>query len=147
MTIRPTAPRRRVLILLLCTTLGAGVATTSRADDTAVPAAGASSRIDAIKQRGTLRVGALGEFPWLAENASGSGDPFAGPAWQLAGEYAKRLGVKLEVVAVSHETKVPIIASGQVDMTIAPLAVTPKREQVVDFVFIRHLLCVCSARR
>ena len=56
------------------------------------------------------------------------------PAWTLAAEYAKRLGVKLEIVPVSHETKVPILASGQADITIAPLTITPAREKVVDFV-------------
>ena len=57
-----------------------------------------SSRIDAIKARGTLKVGVLGELLWLIENTSGSGEPFSGPSWLLANEYAKRLGVKLETV-------------------------------------------------
>jgi len=115
----------------------------ARATDLQVPAPGASKRIDDIKQRGMLRVGALGEFPWLKENVSGEGEPFAGPGWQLAQDYARRLGVKLVVVPVSHETKVPILASGQVDMTIAPLAVTPQREKVVDFiVYSSSALCL-----
>jgi polar amino acid transport system substrate-binding protein len=70
----------------------------------------------------------------LPENTSGSGEQFSGPAWVLANEYAKRLGVKLEVVAVSHETKVPILATGDADISIAPLSVTPKRKEVVDFI-------------
>ena len=45
-----------------------------------------------------------------------------------------RLGVKLEIVPVSHETKVPILATGQADITIAPLTITPAREKVVEFV-------------
>ncbi len=114
-----------------------------RAADPPVPAPGQSKRIDAIKKRGELRVGALGEFPWLKENASGEGAPFVGPAWELANDYAKRLGVKLVVVPVSHETKVPILATGQVDMTIAPLATTPEREKVVDFVlYSSSALCL-----
>ena len=114
----------------------------SRADDTAVPAAGVSKRIDAVKARGTLKVAVLGEFPWLKENTSGAGEPFEGSAWALANEYAKRLGVKLETVAVSHETKVPILASGQADISIAPLSVTDKRKQVVDFiVYSKSTLC------
>lgn len=114
-----------------------------RAADTAVPAAGQSKRIDAIKQRGALRVGALGEFPWLKQNPGNDAEPFEGPAWQLANIYAKRLGVKLVVVPVSHETKVPILATGQVDMTIAPLATTPQREKVIDFVlYSKSALCL-----
>ena len=63
-----------------------------------------------------------------------SGPKFSGPAWILAEEYAKRLNIKLETIPVSHETKVPILASGQADLSIAPLSVTETRLKVVDFV-------------
>ncbi len=112
--------------------LAAGAA---RADDTpAIPAPGASPRVDAIRKAGVLRAGVLSNPPWLVENTSGSGPAWAGPAWMLAEAYAKDLGVKLEAVPVSHETKVPVLASKQVDITISPLSVTPEREKVVDFV-------------
>ena len=54
-----------------------------------------------IRKRGALRVGALGEFPWLRENPGNTSQPFTGPAWELANDYAKRLGVRLEVVCRS----------------------------------------------
>ncbi len=101
---------------------------------TAVPAPGASPRVDAIRKAGVLRVGVLANAPWLVENTSGSGEKWSGPAWLLANEYAKRLGVKLEAVPVSHETKVPVLASNQVDISVTPLAETPDRLKVVDFV-------------
>jgi len=101
----------------------------------AVPAPGASPRVDAIKKAGVLRVGVLANAPWLVENTTGgSGDAWSGPAWVLANEYAKRLGVKLEAVPVSHETKVPVLASNQVDISVTPLAETADRLKVVDFV-------------
>jgi len=102
--------------------------------DVAVPAPGTSPRIDAIKKSGTLRVGVLANAPWLVENTTGAGDPWSGPAWLLAKEYAKRLNVKLEPVPVSHETKVPVLASNQVDISVTPLAETADRLKVVDFV-------------
>ena len=109
---------------------------------TPVPATGQSKKIDEIKKRGTLRVAVIGEFPWLPENTSGTGPKFSGPAWILAEEYAKRLAVKLETVPVSHESKVPILASGQADLSIAPLAVTDARQKVVDFVvYSKSALC------
>ncbi len=112
------------------------------ADATDVPAPGKSKKIDAIKARGSLKAAAIGEFPWLPENTSGSGPKFSGPAWVLANEYAKRLGVKLEIIPVSHETKVPILATGEADISIAPLSVTPQREKVVDFiVYSKSSLC------
>jgi polar amino acid transport system substrate-binding protein len=125
--------RNFILSAALSAMLAIG-ATSALAAGTDVPAAGQSAKIDAIKQRGTLKAAAIGEFPWLPENTSGAGDQFSGPAWVLANEYAKRLGVKLEIVPVSHETKVPILATGEADITIAPLSVTPKRQEVVDFI-------------
>src|SRR5438093_5094450 len=104
------------------------------AADVPMPAAGASPGIDAIKEAGVLRVGVLANAPWLVENTSGSGETWSGPAWLLANEYAKRLNVKLEAVPVSHETKVPVLASNQVDISVTPLAETPDRLKVVDFV-------------
>jgi polar amino acid transport system substrate-binding protein len=99
-----------------------------------VPAPGKSPRIDAIKKAGVLRVGVLANAPWLVENTTGVGEHWSGPAWDLAKEYAKRLGVKLEPVLVSHETKIPVLASNQVDISITPLAETPERTRVVDFI-------------
>jgi len=104
------------------------------AADVAVPSPGASPRVDAIKKAGVLRVGVLANAPWLVENTSGQGEAWSGPAWLLAKEYAKRLSVKLEPVPVSHETKVPVLASNQVDISVTPLAETPERLKVVDFV-------------
>jgi polar amino acid transport system substrate-binding protein len=100
----------------------------------AVPAPGQSPRVDAIKKAGVLRVGVLANAPWLVENTKGGGEAWSGPAWMLANEYAKRLGVKLEAVPVSHETKVPVLASNQVDISVTPLAETPERLKVVDFI-------------
>ncbi len=99
-----------------------------------VPVPGKSPRIDAIKKAGALRVGVLANAPWLVENTTGVGEHWSGPAWDLAKEYAKRLGVKLEPVLVSHETKIPVLASNQVDISVTPLAETPERSRVVDFI-------------
>jgi polar amino acid transport system substrate-binding protein len=135
------AIRRR---FLCAAAIGVGLLLGARieAASTDVPEPGKSAKIDAIKERGTLRVAAIGEFPWLPENTTGSGPPFSGPAWFLAQDYADRLGVKLEVVPVSHETKIPILATGDADISIAPLSVTPKRMEVADFVvYSRSSLC------
>ncbi len=107
------------------------------------PAAGASARIDAIKKSGVLRVGVLANLPWLAENTSGSGETWDGPVWTLTKEYARLLGVKIQPVLVSHETKVPVLAANQVDLSITALAETPERLKVVDFViYSRTSVCL-----
>jgi len=127
---------------LACVFAGALAIAPALAAPTDVPAPGTSKTVDAIKKNGVLRAAAIGEFPWLPENTTGSGPQFSGPAWVLAEEYAKRLGVKLEIVPVSHETKVPILAAGGADISIAPLSVTPKRLEVVNFVvYSKSSLC------
>jgi polar amino acid transport system substrate-binding protein len=101
---------------------------------TELPQPGSSKKIDGIKARGALNVAVLAEPPWLAENTKGDGERFYGSAWVIAQEIANQLGAKIEVTPVSHETKIPILATGQVDITIAPLAMTEERKKVVDFV-------------
>ena len=100
-----------------------------------VPAPGTSPRIDSIHKAGVLRVAVLANPPWLIQDTTSSGgEPWSGPAWMLTKEYARLLGVKIEPVLVSHETKVPVLASNQVDLSITALAQTPERMPVVDFV-------------
>ena len=122
---------RQVLGLIAA---GAVLAAASAAVAQEPPKPGESPRVDAIRKAGVLRVAVLANAPWLIENTTGSGDKWSGPAWMLSQEYAKLLGVKLEPVLVSHETKVPVLAANQVDLTITPLAETPDRDKVIDFV-------------
>jgi polar amino acid transport system substrate-binding protein len=100
-------------------------------------------RVRAIRKASVLRVAVLSNPPWLIENTTGSGNRWSGPAWLLAEEYARLLGVRLQAVPVSHETKIPVLMANQVDMTISPLSLTPERSKVVDFVtYSNTALCV-----
>ena len=98
------------------------------------PAPGASPRIDAIRKAGVLRVGVVNNPPWLAQNTTGDGEPWAGPSWLLGKEFAKLLGVKIEPVPVSHETKVPALIANQMDIMIGPLNQNAERSKIIDFV-------------
>jgi polar amino acid transport system substrate-binding protein len=122
----PTVLRGIIALGLAC------VATISHAQE--VPSEGTSARIDAIRKAGVLRVAVMTNPPWLLETTTGGGEPWSGPAWVLAKEYAERLGVQLQTVPVSHETKVPVLAANQADLSITALAETPERLKVVDFV-------------
>src|SRR5260370_28744421 len=95
------------------------------ADATDVPAPGKSKKIDAIKARGSLKAAAIGEFPWLPENTSGSGEQFSGPAWVLANEYAKRLGVKLENLPLTQDDEAPNTANRQARDPSGPPSAEP----------------------
>ena len=123
--------RRLSIALVLLATMP----TVGRAAEILDPQTGVSDRIDAIRQRGSLRIAVQDEYPWLKQNSQGASSPFTGPAWRLAEEYARRLGVRLETVPVGSADKVSILATGHVDITIAPLIDTPAREKVVDFIF------------
>lgn len=108
------------------------------------PAPGESPRIDAIREAGALRVGVLANPPWLWENTmGGDGEKWEGPVWMLVNEAADLLGVRLEPIPVSNDTKVPVLAANQVDVTIAPLAETAERLEVVDFIlFSQTSICM-----
>ena len=127
---RSNAMKRGVLLAGVASVLAASAAMAQ----VATGAPDASPRVDAIRKAGALRVGVLANAPWLIENMSGQGEAWSGPAWILAQEYARRLKVKLEPIPVSHETKVPVLASNQVDISITPLAETAERLKVVDFI-------------
>lgn len=110
------------------------VASTSAAFAQTPPAPGASPRIDAIRKAGVLRVGVVNNPPWLAQNTTGEGEAWSGPSWLLGKEFAKLLGVKIEPVPVSHETKVPALIANQMDIMIGPLNQNAERSKIIDFV-------------
>src|SRR4026209_923132 len=87
-----------------------GVSTAAYAD-VAVPTPGTSKKVDESTKRGVLNVAVLAEAPWLAEITTGSGPQYFGSAWAITEEIARRLGVKIAVTPVSHETKIPILAT------------------------------------
>jgi polar amino acid transport system substrate-binding protein len=127
-SLRPYRLHALFSALFLCAAIG-------QAQAQQIPAPGSSPRIDAIKKAGVLRVAVLSNAPWLVENTTGgSGEAWQGPAWMLAKQYAQLLGVKVQPVLVSHETKVPVLAANQADMSITPLVETAERLKVVDFV-------------
>lgn len=119
---------------LLASTLLLGAPAMAASAEPPVPAPGASERVDAARQRGTLRVAVLDEYPWLKRNPAGAGRTFEGPAWLLAEDYARRLGVRLETILVGFDDKVSILSSGRVDITIVPLLETPARAEAVDLI-------------
>src|SRR5438128_10649305 len=127
---RSNAMKRSVLLAGVTS----GLAGSAAMAQVATGAPDASPRVDAIRKAGALRVAVLANAPWLIENMSGQGEAWSGPAWILAQEYARRLKVKLEPIPVSHETKVPVLASNQVDISVTPLAETADRLKVVDFI-------------
>lgn len=137
----PHAFHNSPLLRLLSGLFLAAMMTSALAQQSPLP--DVSGRIRAVKKAGVLRVAVLSNPPWLIEDTTGLGNRWSGPAWLLAEEYARLLGVKLQAVPVSHETKILVLMANQVDMTVSPLSVTPERLKVVDFVtYSNTTLCV-----
>ncbi len=84
-----------------------------------------------IKKAGVLRVAVPQDFP-----------PFGtiGPDMQPRGYdidtgalLARGLGVKLELVPVKSDNRVPYLTTGKVDVVVSSLGKSPDREKVIDF--------------
>ncbi len=97
-----------------------------------VSLAAAQSRIDAILKRGSLVVGTTAHYPPLTvESKDGS---LMGLDMDLAKLMAKAMGVRMEVKKIKLNSLIPALEKGEVDMIIAGLSITPKRNLRIVFV-------------
>lgn len=122
--------RKNLSCLALGAMLAVGLVQTAYAAE--VPAAGVSPTIDAIKQRGELRVGVAVALPWLGFDPAANN--YFGASYELGKAIADQLGVKLTPVASGWDVIVAGIQGNQFDLILAPLLATEKRKAVVDFV-------------
>ena len=96
----------------------------------AAPQAQATS-LKQIEANGTIKVGMLVDFPPFG-TMSTAGKPEGYDA-DTAQALAKSLGVKLQLVPVTGPNRIPYLLSGQVDVLVASLGITPERAKRVDF--------------
>ena len=95
-------------------------------------ATAAQSRIDTILKRGSLIVGTTGHYPPLTvESRDGK---LIGLDMDLAKLIAKAMGVEVKVVKMEIDALLPALSKGDVDMVIAGLSITPKRN--LDAIFV-----------
>jgi polar amino acid transport system substrate-binding protein len=89
------------------------------------------STLDTVKAAGVVRVGIRFDNPPLSYiNANGN---WVGFDVDLANELANRLGLKIEPVKVDETTRISFLQEGKVDMAVASMNHTRKREAAVDF--------------
>ncbi len=94
----------------------------------------AEPTLDAIKARGKLLAGIRADAPPVGYvDANGK---LAGFAVDLAKAVADDLGVGVEYVAVTGQTRIPLIQNGGIDAEFGTTTPTKKREEVVDFSII-----------
>lgn len=92
----------------------------------------ASPVLDRIQQRGELIVGTMGNMPPLNMTAK-DGEIF-GLEPDLARMMAEEMGVKIKFVTRPFNELLPALQSGEVDMVLSGMTITPKRNLKVAFV-------------
>ncbi|WP_454733705.1 MULTISPECIES: transporter substrate-binding domain-containing protein [Cupriavidus] len=112
-----TARATVVLAALLCLMAGA---------------AHADATLDKIRQRGRISVGIDGASPPFGFMDTASGK-VGGYQTDLAADLARRLGVQLETVPVTANTRVQFLNTGKVDVLIANIQWTQERSEILSF--------------
>lgn len=90
-----------------------------------------SSTLDRVQQEGVVRIGIRFDNPplsYIDEN----GD-WIGFDVDLANEIATRLGVEIEQVRVDETTRISFLQDGAIDLAVASMNHTRRREDAVDF--------------
>ncbi len=94
-------------------------------------AAHAADALQAIKTKGTVKIGMLVDFPpYGLMNEQNKPDGYDA---DVAKALAKEMGVKLQLVPVTGPNRIPYLLSGQVDLLVASLGITPARAEKVAF--------------
>lgn len=94
-------------------------------------AAASPSTLQAVLQRGTLRVGDCLTFaPFGFYNKDGQPD---GYDVDLAKELAKQMGVKLEVVNTTSANRIPNLQTSKVDVVFCNFTRNLERAKVIEF--------------
>jgi polar amino acid transport system substrate-binding protein len=95
------------------------------------PANAQESLLTAVQKRGVLRAGIRFDNPphsYLDEKGA-----WVGFDVEIAEALAKELGVKLERVKVDQLTRISFLKTGQIDVAIASMSHTIKRDMEIDF--------------
>jgi polar amino acid transport system substrate-binding protein len=109
-----------VLILALGVIAGAGTMTANAAD-----------ALQNIESSRTIKIGMLVDFPpYGLMNEQNQPDGYDADVAKLL---AKNMGVKLQLVPVTGPNRIPYLLSGQVDLLVASLGITPERAKSVEF--------------
>jgi polar amino acid transport system substrate-binding protein len=90
----------------------------------------ASSALETIKKRGTLRVGHASFVPWAMRSKTGE---TIGYEIDIASRLAKDAGWAVEFVPTAFDGIIPALLAGKFDIIITGMAQTQKRNLTVNF--------------
>ncbi|HRF13054.1 MAG: hypothetical protein AW09_000101 [Candidatus Accumulibacter phosphatis] len=91
-----------------------------------------ADRLDLIQKRGTLIVGVKSDYPPFGMRDTHG--RLVGFEPDLAAELARRLGVSLQLLAVTSTNRLQRLEEGAVDVVIATLGDSPQRRQIATLV-------------
>jgi polar amino acid transport system substrate-binding protein len=89
-----------------------------------------ASALDAILDRGTIRVGVSLFEPWAMKSQSGK---LVGHDIEVAKKLAAEMGVQPEFTVLPWADIIPALQRGDIDVIISGMAITPKRALRLDF--------------
>jgi ABC-type amino acid transport substrate-binding protein len=91
----------------------------------------AESTLDKIKRTGIFTAGVRADFAPIG-SVDDSGNPVGfGP--ELAGLFAKKLGVEVKYVTLTSASRIPLIQNGGIDADIGYTTPTKQRNEQIDF--------------
>lgn len=91
----------------------------------------AAADLAEIQTAGTINIGVLIDFPpYGILNQNNEPDGYDATVAKML---ADDLGVKLNLIPVTGPNRIPFLLSGQVDILVSSLAITPARAEKVDF--------------
>ncbi|MFC3712813.1 ABC transporter substrate-binding protein/permease [Sphingoaurantiacus capsulatus] len=96
-----------------------------------LPGAADARTVEEIRREGVLRAGVNPNFPPMS--VYGAGNQLVGFDVDVAREFAKRLGVRLQLVPTEAAQRVPFLVSGRIDLSLGALTVTPERAKLIDY--------------
>jgi len=91
-----------------------------------------ADKLDDIKKAGVLRAAVFDSNPPFG-SVDAKSHKIVGYDIDFAEALAKKLGVKLDVIATNPANRIPLLQSGKVDLIVADITITPERAKVVDF--------------
>jgi chorismate mutase-like protein len=119
-----------IVTLALAAAVG-GPLSVDAAESARPPTAGPASRLDEILARGVLRVGTTGDYKPFSYRV-GTGD-FIGLDIALAGDLAKSLGVKLQLVPTTWGALMADLGEDRFDLAMGGISVSLERQKKAWF--------------
>lgn len=117
-----------VTILLLVVVLVGCAPAAAPAD---APAAESADILDKIVKGGTIKIAVPEDTP-LFGTVGKDGTP-EGYDVDIANMIGKDMGVKVELVPVSSQNRIPYLTSGKVDLVVSNMGIKPERALVINF--------------